>query len=369
MQVHTEAVTGVVGRAELLSAAFFLLSLRSYVSIRENGSNNSNFRLAASLLLSGAAMLSKEQGLTSLAACAAYEVFVTQGMTARDIIYYLSYSSRQKQRKPHLPPTPVKSGGCGGGRRPIISRGGLRRLAALSAFAAAALWLRLRLVQGGSLPRFTRFDNPASASPSPARQLTYAFLTWENLRLLLCPSSLCCDWTMGAIPIVESLSDPRCVLAAFALSLVAALMVKGSLSKSPRPGESSPSATPQKRQRRTKSPPTSSSELPPSSSPSLTSLVLFSSSLMILPFLPASNLLFPVGFVLAERVLYLPSVGFCLLVALGYEVADREIIRRSRRTAFSRCWRASLGLLLLTHSARYENKLRGNDSCNVLVAY
>ena len=45
--------------------------------------------------------------------------------------------------------------------------------------------------------------------------------------------------------------------------------------------------------------------------------VLMSLSLMILPFLPASNLFFPVGFVLAERVLYIPSMGFCLLVALG----------------------------------------------------
>lgn len=38
-------------------------------------------------------------------------------------------------------------------------------------------------------------------------------------------------------------------------------------------------------------------------------LVLFSLSLLVLPFLPASNLLFPVGFVLAERVLYIPSMG------------------------------------------------------------
>ena len=37
----------------------------------------------------------------------------------------------------------------------------------------------------------------------------------------------------------------------------------------------------------------------------------------ILPFLPASNLFFPVGFVVAERVLYIPSMGFCLLVAQG----------------------------------------------------
>ena len=46
-------------------------------------------------------------------------------------------------------------------------------------------------------------------------------------------------------------------------------------------------------------------------------LVLFSVSMALIPFLPASNLLFPVGFVLAERVLYLPSLGVCLLIAMG----------------------------------------------------
>ena len=46
-------------------------------------------------------------------------------------------------------------------------------------------------------------------------------------------------------------------------------------------------------------------------------LLLFSLALLILPFLPASNLFFPVGFVVAERVLYLPSLGVCLLVAVG----------------------------------------------------
>ena len=48
-------------------------------------------------------------------------------------------------------------------------------------------------------------------------------------------------------------------------------------------------------------------------------LTLFALSLLLLPFLPASNLFFPVGFVVAERVLYLPSMGFCVLVALGYK--------------------------------------------------
>jgi len=40
-------------------------------------------------------------------------------------------------------------------------------------------------------------------------------------------------------------------------------------------------------------------------------------SLIIFPFVPASNLFFPVGFVVAERILYVPSMGFSLLVAVG----------------------------------------------------
>ena len=45
--------------------------------------------------------------------------------------------------------------------------------------------------------------------------------------------------------------------------------------------------------------------------------VALSLSLLVLPYLPASNLFFPVGFVVAERVLYLPSMGFCMLVGFG----------------------------------------------------
>lgn len=46
--------------------------------------------------------------------------------------------------------------------------------------------------------------------------------------------------------------------------------------------------------------------------------VLQSLGLLVFPFLPASNLFFPVGFVIAERVLYMPSMGFCMLVAYGF---------------------------------------------------
>ena len=53
-------------------------------------------------------------------------------------------------------------------------------------------------------------------------------------------------------------------------------------------------------------------------------LVFFQSlALLALPFIPASNLFFPVGFVVAERILYAPSMGFCLLVALGFNILQR----------------------------------------------
>lgn len=65
---------------------------------------------------------------------------------------------------------------------------------------------------------------------------------------------------------------------------------------------------------------------------------------MIFPFLPASNLFFPVGFVIAERVLYMPSMGFCLLVAYGWScIAER----RSKKLAW-----VSLIVLLTSHSTK-----------------
>ncbi|XP_078077474.1 protein O-mannosyl-transferase TMTC1-like [Mustelus asterias] len=38
---------------------------------------------------------------------------------------------------------------------------------------------------------------------------------------------------------------------------------------------------------------------------------------LVFPFIPASNLFFRVGFVVAERVLYMPSMGYCILVVHG----------------------------------------------------
>ena len=53
-------------------------------------------------------------------------------------------------------------------------------------------------------------------------------------------------------------------------------------------------------------------------------------ALSVIPFLPATNLFFRVGFVIAERVLYIPVAGLCCVVVLGMKelVAHQWMTRR-----------------------------------------
>lgn len=59
--------------------------------------------------------------------------------------------------------------------------------------------------------------------------------------------------------------------------------------------------------------------------------ILLGLSWAVITFLPATNLLFPVGFVVAERVLYLPSMGYCLLLALGINTFWKKGVSLFRR--------------------------------------
>jgi hypothetical protein len=61
-------------------------------------------------------------------------------------------------------------------------------------------------LQGSSLPVFTKFDNPGSLAPPLSQALTTAYLPAFNLLLLVWPSPLCCDWTMGSIPLIQTIS-------------------------------------------------------------------------------------------------------------------------------------------------------------------
>ena len=62
-------------------------------------------------------------------------------------------------------------------------------------------------------------------------------------------------------------------------------------------------------------------------------LVSLSLVLLVVPFLPATNLLFRVGFVIAERVLYLSVAGAVLLSTLGINAL---VARLNKNVSFSR---------------------------------
>ncbi|NXB58614.1 TMTC3 protein, partial [Struthidea cinerea] len=273
--IHTEAVTGVVGRAELLSSIFFLAAFLSYT--KSKGPDNTIVwtPIAVTVFLVAVATLCKEQGITVVGICCVYEVFIAQGYTLPALLDTAVQILRGK------------------GSIPFSMLQTLLKLIVLMFSTLLLVVVRVQVIQS-QLPVFTRFDNPAAVSPSPARQLTFNYLLPVNAWLLLNPSELCCDWTMGTIPLVESLLDVRNVATLTFFCFLGSLMVF-SLRY---PGDSSKT-------------------------------VLMALCLIVLPFIPASNLFFPVGFVVAERVLYVPSMGFCILVAHGWKkLSNKSVLRK-----------------------------------------
>ncbi|XP_057659425.1 protein O-mannosyl-transferase Tmtc3-like [Diorhabda carinulata] len=288
--IHTEAVAGVVGRAETLSSVFFLAAFILYTKATRNKKYTGWKYLMLSMVSMATAMLCKEQGITVAGVCAAYEIFVAQKVRLPELKYMLKTAIISKSPYPW-------------------SGKATKRLAVLASTTLCLLLARLQIM-GSQLPVFTRFDNPASVAATPTRQLTYHYLISVNLWLLLFPCDLCCDWTMGTIPLVESFFDIRNLgtIATYAF-LIAVLVTAFS--------------TENKLQ---------------------STVLLMGISLMVFPFIPASNLFFPVGFVVAERVLYMPSMGFCMLVGYGFHVLSQ---RRYTKPAY-----LLLCLLLVSHGGK-----------------
>ncbi|CAE1169832.1 TMTC [Acanthosepion pharaonis] len=114
--------------------------------------------------------------------------------------------------------------------------------------------------------------------------LNYFYLYWLNAWILLNPLWLCCDWSNNCVSILESFQDFRSLIILVFLVILALLAFATVKCWN----------TPRSRK------------------------LLVAYIFLFIPFLPASNIFFRVGFVIAERNLYLPCLGFSLLVAIGY---------------------------------------------------
>ncbi|KAJ8402447.1 hypothetical protein AAFF_G00369360 [Aldrovandia affinis] len=265
--IHTEAVSGIVGRADVLACMLFLLTFLSYIrSVDRSCSGESvpptvsYWSLLLSLLLGTCSMLVKETGVTVFGVCVVYDGLV---LCHKPLFSYLTCARMRDL--------------------PRVSWPFVKRTCVVSIYVAIIMSFRL-WVMGGSMPLFSEQDNPASFSPHLlTRFFTYCYLLAFNAWLLLAPIVLCYDWQVGSIPLVESLWDVRNI-ATLLLGVVLVSLCLHCLTSLRRL---------EKRE------------------------VLVGVLFLVFPFIPASNLFFRVGFVVAERVLYMPSMGYCILVVHG----------------------------------------------------
>ncbi|XP_025423842.1 transmembrane and TPR repeat-containing protein 1-like [Sipha flava] len=263
--IHTEAVTGIVGRADVLACLFFLLSFLTYHDTQWRRRE----RVVLSCIFGALSMLAKETGLMVLLVNLAYDVYSSWGHIKKLLVEH-----RQTEEYNSFTKRVVKT----------------------MAATVALLTFRLYMLQG-SLPKFTEPDNPAAFHDSSrVRFLSYSYVAAFNLWLMLCPSTLSHDWQMNSLPLVTSLNDVRnigtCVTAAFLLCATCRILSDMDAQKH--------------------------------------GTQVLAALLLVLPYIPASNLLVTVGFVVAERVLYIPSMGLILLFVYGLQ----SLLRHKK----SSCW-------------------------------
>lgn len=223
-----------------------------------------------------------------------------------------------------------------------------RNLTALIGVVLTAVCFRLYLV-GFVTPQFSPADNPIAHNDSfMTRTLSFLYLPLFNIFLLIIPTRLSFDWSIDSLSLVESFLDCRSLvsLAFYTLLLFVCYGLckftndencSKSRSESPATISRSPSPKfdlnanridvnpnyalcdgfqckkPAKKSKKTRA-------CEETVEPKHSRTILFSLVFIVFTFLPATNFFTYVGFIVAERVLYLPSVGYCIIVASGLEI-------------------------------------------------
>jgi protein O-mannosyl-transferase len=158
-----------------------------------------------------------------------------------------------------------------------IRAGRLRLARYLPYLAAGAAFAALRFAALGaqqSAASAIARDNPLLSAGPGVRVLTALFVQARYLMLCVWPALLVSDYGYDSVPVVSGLADPRAAVGLAAAALVVAGLVWGWRRSRP---------------------------------------VAIAALVWVLFSLPSANLLFPAGALMAERLVYLPSLGFCLL--------------------------------------------------------
>ena len=154
----------------------------------------------------------------------------------------------------------------------------LLRLIILAVMTLTILSVRLK-IQNFEGPTFRLEDNPIAATNRIlTRILSQNYLYVLNLYLLLCPEWLSFDWSFDSIHLINDFTDIRILFIVIFYMFLLTTVYIGLRNNS--------------------------------------TAILISLSLLIIPFMPACGFI-KLGFVIAERILYMPSIGISFLVGIG----------------------------------------------------
>lgn len=289
--LHTEVVANVVGRAELYAAFFYLLGCILYWRGRFWAGGARIARLLGLGVLYLLALGGKEIAVTLPGVLFLLEVYAP---ALRDGV-----RARGGEKEPAGTPVADRASDPG---LPVR----LAREAATFLLLGTVLLVYMGL-------RYLALDTFMGEIPAPiflfvgpeARFLTALALWVQYVRLLIFPLDLAVDYDPGILFPSEVLDVPVIVgtLILTAWILLALRTRRG---------------------------------LP---------LVSFGLAWFVVTILPVSNLFFPTGVLLAERTLYLPSLGLSLVVA---GLTDRALVFRYRRVLLGLAFLAALALLVRT---------------------
>jgi tetratricopeptide (TPR) repeat protein len=234
--IHTEAVSGIVGRAELLAALFALATLLALARALRCAGTEAQRWLVLSLAAFAVGLLCKESAFTTI------------GLV---LIVHWRLAPADDLR---------------------------RRLAVLTPYVLVGLaYLGLRLLVVGALGLPTppgALDNPLAHVDTATRIRTATLVLWDYLAMLVAPVRLSADYSFNQVPLALTWYEPRFWIAALLLVGLAAVAL----------------ALWRRR-------------------PEIT----VAAALFAIPLALTANLLFPIGTIKAERLLYLPSAGACLV--------------------------------------------------------
>ena len=280
--VHVEAVSNVVGRAELLAALFALLACIVYLRAPPTEVRGRRRWLPAGAigLLYLLALGAKEIAVTLPALLVLLELVRPEGRAA--------VPAGAGDVRSRVGSAEDTAAGLG------IARAAARALARWPVYAMTVAALVAYLAVRGDVLHTTVGNDPAPflLGMSTRGRLLTAVSVWpEYLRLMLFPRELVSDYSPGVIQTVTSLGPPVILGLLTGVLLVAVAVWAW------------------RRER----------------------LLTIGIAWGITALLPVSNLFFPIGVMLAERTLYLPSVG--LAIAAAGVTRSLRIRRRSARVA------------------------------------